>query len=70
MPPGMQHQLTLLPQMSQMVRPPQQLMQQALINQQMMRPTMGLPPGNTIKPLELFYHQIFRIHGRNRVKMT
>lgn len=53
MPPGMQHQLTLLPQMSQMVRPPQ-LMQQALMGQQMMRPTMGLPPGKIIKSLTVF----------------
>lgn len=50
MPHGMQHQLTLLPQMGQMVRPPQlsmnaQQMQQALMGQQMLRPTMALPPG-------------------------
>lgn len=48
---GMQPQLTLLPQMNQMnqmVGRPPQLMQQ-MLGQQMLRPTMQLPPGNFIK---------------------
>lgn len=42
MPHGMQPQLTLLPQ--HMVGRPPQLMQQ-MLGQQMLRPTMQLPPG-------------------------